>query len=149
MDELKALHAGTLDMRSYPDAQSVARRLMKTNPRLQEDKAQWLAQHWARPDAQGQWHVLGEAAHKIKNAYLYRWDEMQAIWQRITAPVLSIEASDDSLQQWWKGSYTLQDYHERLKNIAQVQVVRIDDAGHMLHHDQPLALAQAVETFLT
>ncbi len=148
MDELKALHAGTLDMRSYPDAQSVARRLMKTNPRLQEDKAQWLAQRWAQPDAQGQWRILGEAAHKIKNAYLYRWDEMQAIWQRIAAPVLSIEASDDSLNQWWKGGYTLQDYHERLKNIAQVQVARIDNAGHMLHHDQPQVLAQAVEAFL-
>jgi pimeloyl-ACP methyl ester carboxylesterase len=27
----------------------VARRLMKTNPRLSQDKADWLARHWARP----------------------------------------------------------------------------------------------------
>ncbi|MFM8623359.1 MAG: alpha/beta fold hydrolase [Betaproteobacteria bacterium] len=148
MDEIKSLYAGELGLRSYPDAQAVAGRLMKTNPRLSQDKAQWLALHWARPDAQGLWHILGEAAHKIKNPYLYRWDEMQEIWKRITAPVLSVVAGDDSLNQWWKGSYTLADYHERLKNITQVHCVRIEDAGHMLHHDQPQVLAQAIETFL-
>lgn len=148
MDELKDLHAGKLALRPYPDADAVARRLMKTNPRLAADKAQWLAQHWARPDAQGQWHVLGQAAHKLKNPYLYRWDEMQAVWQRITAPVLSIEASDDSLSSWWNGNYTLQEYHERLKCIAQVQIARIEQAGHMLHHDQPQALAELIENFL-
>jgi pimeloyl-ACP methyl ester carboxylesterase len=148
MDELKDLHAGKLALRAYPDADAVARRLMKTNPRLAADKAQWLAQHWARPDAQGQWHVLGQAAHKLKNPYLYRWDEMQAVWQRITAPVLSIEASDDSLSSWWNGNYTLQEYHERLKCIAQVQIARIEQAGHMLHHDQPQALAELIENFL-
>ena len=148
MDELKALHAGQMALRPYPDAQAVAKRLMKTNPRLDADKALWLAQHWARADEKGQWHVLGEAAHKVKNPYLYRWDEMQEVWKRITAPVLSVEASDDSLSTWWKGSYTLQEYHERLKNIAQVRTARIEQAGHMLHHDQPQALAELIEGFL-
>jgi pimeloyl-ACP methyl ester carboxylesterase len=148
MDELKALRAGQLALRPYPDAEAVARRLMKTNARLDADKARWLAQHWARPDGQGQWHVLGQAAHKIKNPYLYRWDEMQAVWQRITAPVLSVEASDNALSTWWKGSYTLQEYHERLKSIAQVRTARIEQAGHMLHHDQPQALAELIEDFL-
>jgi len=127
---------------------AVAKRLMKTNPRLDADKALWLAQHWARADEKGQWHVLGQAAHKVKNPYLYRWDEMQEVWKRITAPVLSVEASDDSLNTWWKGSYTLQEYHERLKNIAQVRSARIEQAGHMLHHDQPQALAELIEGFL-
>ena len=148
MDELKALHAGQMALRPYPDAQAVAKRLMKTNPRLDADKALWLAQHWARADEKGQWHVLGQAAHKVTNPYLYRWDEMQEVWRRITAPVLSVEASDDSLSTWWKGSYTLQEYHERLKTIAQVRSARIEQAGHMLHHDQPQALAELIEDFL-
>jgi hypothetical protein len=49
------------------------RRLMKTNPRLTQDKADWLAPHWARPNAQGQWVILGDPAHKIVNAQLSRW----------------------------------------------------------------------------
>ena len=148
MDELKALHAGQKTLRPYADAQAVARRLMKTNPRLLADKAQWLAHHWARPDAQGQWQILGQPGHKLKNAYLYRWEEMQHIWQRISAPVLSVEAGGAAMHGWWKGAYTLEDYHERLKNVAQVRLAHIDDAGHMLHHDQPQALAALIEEFL-
>jgi pimeloyl-ACP methyl ester carboxylesterase len=59
-----------------------------------------------------------------------------------------VEASDDSLSQWWKGSYTLDQYHERLKSVPQVQLEVIDNAGHMLHHDQPEILAQMIELFL-
>lgn len=43
MDDLKSLHRGEMDLKSYDDAAGVARRLMKTNPRLGRDKAEWLA----------------------------------------------------------------------------------------------------------
>jgi len=148
MDEIKALHRGDMALRAYDSADGVARRLMKTNPRLGEDKATWLATHWARPDANGQWHILGEAAHKIVNANLYQVEEMLDIYQRITAPVLAVEASDNSMGQWYQGKYTLADYHERLKSVPHVQVGHIADAGHMLHHDQPLALARMIESFI-
>jgi pimeloyl-ACP methyl ester carboxylesterase len=55
MDELKKLHRGELDMRAYDAVSGVARRLMKTNPRLSQDKADWLAQHWAEENAEGKW----------------------------------------------------------------------------------------------
>jgi pimeloyl-ACP methyl ester carboxylesterase len=148
MDELKTLHTGALGLRDYDDREGVAQRLMKTNPRLDADKARWLAGHWARADAQGRWRILGEAGHKLKNPYLYRWDEMQDIWTRISAPVLSVHASDDSLARWSRGSYTLADYHDRLKSVAQARIACINDAGHMLHHDQPCALAELIENFL-
>src|SRR3954463_2014598 len=64
MDELKALHRGERTLKPYPSAAAVADRLMKTNHRLSRDKAEWLATHWAKPDAQGQWRILGDAAHK-------------------------------------------------------------------------------------
>jgi pimeloyl-ACP methyl ester carboxylesterase len=53
------------------------------------------------------------------------------------------------LSQWWKGSYTLADYHERLKLVPHAQVAQVQDAGHMLHHDQPAELARQIEAFLT
>ena len=71
------------------------------------------------------------------------------MYQRIAAPVLAVEASDDSLHQWFKGSYTLADYHERLKLVPHAQVAQVQDAGHMLHHDQPAELARQIEAFLT
>lgn len=148
MDELKSLHRGEMALKAYPDAAGVARRLMKTNPRLTRDKAGWLAQHWARPNANGDWEILGDAAHKIVNASLYRVDEVLEIYSRIAAPTLAVEASDDSLGLWWNGKYTLDEYHERLKSVPDVRIGRIGDAGHMLHHDQPQALAGMLADFL-
>jgi pimeloyl-ACP methyl ester carboxylesterase len=148
MDELKSLHQGELALKAYDSVEGVARRLMKTNPRLGADKAGWLASHWARPDAQGQWSIMGEAGHKVTNAYLYRLEEVLDIHQRISAPVLSVEASDNSMALWWKGKYTLAEYHERLKSVPNVRIETIDDAGHMMHHDQPEILAALMEQFL-
>jgi pimeloyl-ACP methyl ester carboxylesterase len=148
MDELKSLHHGEMALKTYDSVDGVAGRLMKTNPRLSADKAQWLAQHWARPNAQGQWEILGDAAHKVINAQLYRVDEVLEIYQRINAPVLAVEASENQMAQWWQGKYTLAEYHERLKSVPQLRQALIEDAGHMLHHDQPAQLARLIEDFL-
>lgn len=149
MDELKAFHRGELALTGYDSADGVARRLMKTNKRLGQDKADWLARHWARQDADGQWQIMGDAAHKITNATLYRVDEVQEIYKAISAPTLAVEAGDDSLSQWWRGKYTLAEYHERLKSVPDLRTAVIQDAGHMLHHDQPLRLAGLIEQFLS
>ena len=125
----------------------VAQRLMKTNTRLPRDKAEWLAGRWASPDAAGQWKIRGHAGHKVTSAHLYRLDEMLEVYKRITAPLLSVQADSDSLAQWWKGSYTLDEYHERLKNVPDARSAVIANAGHMLHHDQPEQLARLIEDF--
>jgi pimeloyl-ACP methyl ester carboxylesterase len=148
MDELKAYHRGEMALKSYDSAEGVARRLMKTNKRLTQDKADWLAPHWSQQGDDGQWRILGHAAHKIINASLYRVDEVLEIYRSITAPVLAVEASDDSLGQWWQGRFTLAEYHERLKVVSDLRRTVIDNAGHMLHHDQPEELARLIEDFL-
>ena len=148
MDELKKLHAGDLELKAYDSVQGVASRLMKTNPRLQADKAEWLAQHWARANEQGQWRILGNPAHKITNAQLYRVEEVLEIYKCITAPTLAVEASENSMDQWWQGKYSLAQYHERLKSVPNVRIAHVAEAGHMMHHDQPEVLAALIEAFI-
>ncbi len=148
MDELKRLHRGESGLKEYDDASGVARRLMKTNPRLSEDKAEWLAQHWARPGSNARWHILGDPAHKITSANLYQVAETLALYERIAAPTLMVEASEDSLTKWWQGKFTLDEFHERIKSVPNIETAVIDGAGHMLHHDQPEALARLIEGFL-
>lgn len=153
MDELKNYHSGNLALRPYATSQQVAHRLMKTNPRLAQsqegiDRAQWLATRWANQNAVGQWEILGDAAHKIMGSEITREDEILASYACLTMPVLAVEASDDSLSQWWEGRYTLAQYHARLNTIADCRRVVLQDAGHMLHHDQPAALAALIEAFL-
>jgi pimeloyl-ACP methyl ester carboxylesterase len=152
IDEQKRLHRGEMALATYSAVDGVARRLMKTNPRLSHDKADWLAAHWSvpRPHADGgdRWEILGDPAHKVINAHIFRCDEMLALYAAIAAPVLAVEASDDSLGQWWKGRYTLAEYHERLKKVPDARIARVEDAGHMLHHDQPARVASLIEAFL-
>ena len=148
LNQIKSLRNGGIGLRSYPDAEAVADRLIRTNPRLSSDKAQWLAQHWAKENADGLLDILGHPAHKIVNPYLFRVDEMLAIYRNISAPVLNVEASQNDLEKWWEGKYSLDEFHERLQSITDLRSVTIADAGHMVHHDQPLALAQHIEAFL-
>ena len=152
MDEIKALQRGEQALKTYADAAGVAARLMKTNHRLPQAKADWLARQWAEPrvepDGATRWHIRGEAAHRITSAQLFRVDEMLALYAAITAPTLVVEASDDSLGQWWQRRFTLDEFHQRLQSVPQCRRTTLPDCGHMLHHDQPDLLAREVEAFL-
>ena len=148
MDELKKLHRGELDMRAYDAVGGVARRLMKTNPRLSPDKANWLAQHWARETEDGQWVIMGQSGHKVISAHVYQAPEVAELYKRLSMPVLAVEASDNSLDLWWKGKFTLEQYHERIKAVPNLEIALIEDAGHMMHHDQPEVLAGLIERFI-
>ncbi len=148
LDALKELQEGQRAMRGYDSLEDVARRLMKTNPRLPAEKAQWLAGHWARPNAQGQWVIQGHAAHRLPSAQLYRVDETLEVFKRISAPTLCVEAPDSDMGGFWKGAYSLAEFHERLQAVPHCEVAHIADAGHMLHHDQPQQVAALIERFI-
>jgi pimeloyl-ACP methyl ester carboxylesterase len=148
MDELKSLQRGEMDLKPYSSLEGVAQRLIKTNPRLSEDKAHWLAQHWSQVNEKGKWRILGHAAHKVINAQLFKVDEVQAIYERITAPMLCVVASSDSLTEWWKDKYTLTEFMQRIASVPNIEHAQLADTGHMLHHDQPEALARLIEKFL-
>ena len=148
LDHVRQLHQGGLAMREYDGLEAVARRLIKTNPRLAPDRATWLAQHWARETSPGSWQIQGQPAHRTTNPYLYRADETQAIHACISAPTLVVEAEEDSLAMLWRGSYSRAQFHERLAVIAQLEKAVVANAGHMLHHDQPVAVAALIDRFL-
>jgi pimeloyl-ACP methyl ester carboxylesterase len=152
LHELQRVRQGEMALKTYDNAQGVARRLMKTNPRLPEDKALWLAHQWARPIAAGpqagQWEILGSAAHKVVSAQLYRVEEVLEIWKQIVAPLLMVQASENEMSTWWKDRYTQAEFDQRIQVVPQVQHAKIDPAGHMLHHDQPQQLATLIEDFL-
>jgi pimeloyl-ACP methyl ester carboxylesterase len=147
LDEIRQWHGGAMALTSYDSADGVARRLIKTNPRLGEDKAAWLARHWAREGDDGRWRILGDAAHKIISAQLYRADEAQALYAAITAPVLAVHGSDGLLSRPRADGYTLAEFHQRLRCVRDCRTVEVRDAGHMLHHDQPQRVAALIEEF--
>jgi pimeloyl-ACP methyl ester carboxylesterase len=145
LDELKA----PATMRGYASLEEVVARLQKTNPRLPADRAAFLAGHWAAQNADGQYEILGDPAHKRPGPLLYQVEEVLACWRRITAPVLWVEAEHTNMWLWMGPKEEAR--HEVDRRLAQLQKVTprmMPDAGHMLHHDQPELLARMIEEFL-
>ncbi|MBC7414055.1 MAG: alpha/beta hydrolase [Herminiimonas sp.] len=136
-------------LRDYPSQAAVAGRLQKTNPRLTDARAAFLSAHWAAPNAAGNWVILGDAGHKRSSPILYHVEEVMACWRKITAPVLWVEAAQTDVWRWMGAKESARiEIDRRIACIAQVKTELIEDAGHMLHHDQPELLARMIEGFL-
>jgi pimeloyl-ACP methyl ester carboxylesterase len=149
LDELK----NPALMRDYASVDDVAERLRKTNPLLSPQRAAWLAPHWSRQRAgsdgqPGRWHILGDPAHKRINPHLYQRDEVLECWKLITAKLMWVEGDQTDVAKWWGTRFTKEEFHERLSVVANVEKHVLGPAGHMLHHDQPAALAGLLEAFL-
>jgi pimeloyl-ACP methyl ester carboxylesterase len=144
LDELKE----PATLRSYASVDEVAERLLKNNPLLAPDKAAWLAPHWSRQKDDGRWHILGDPAHKRVNPVLYQVDEVLEAWKLITAPLLWVEGDQTDVAKWWGHRYPRTDFDNRLAVVRNVQRALLSPCGHMLHHDQPEALASHLLRFL-
>ncbi|HEY0857937.1 MAG TPA: alpha/beta hydrolase [Albitalea sp.] len=144
LDELKQ----PAELRSYDSVQAVAERLRKTNPLLSPQRAAWLAEHWSRRREDGRWDILGDPAHKRANPVLYQKAEVMECWKRIAAPVLWVEGDRTDVSKWWGDRYPRADFDARLALVPRLERQVLSPAGHMLHHDQPEALAAHLERFL-
>jgi pimeloyl-ACP methyl ester carboxylesterase len=144
LDELRAPQA----LRSYDSLADVAERLCRNNPLLGADRAAWLAPHWSQRRDDGRWHILADAAHKRTNPVLYQKAEVLECWKLITAPLLWVEGDRTDVSKYWGTSYPRADFDARLALVAKVQRKTLASAGHMLHHDQPEALAHCLQAFL-
>ena len=149
LDELQQ----PVTMTAYPDLAAVAARLRKTNPRLTPERALWLAPHCSMQTEAG-WEILGDPAHKRTNPVLYRVEEVLACWREIRAPMLWVEARESDMFRRFAGADAAReaalhaDHAERLTHLKAVETAVVEDAGHMVHHDQPDVCAALIERFL-
>ena len=133
-------------LRPYESFSALADRLQQGNRRLSREKAQFLARHWGQEvEGKGVW-LRGDPAHKIVNPVLYRYEEVRACWQAIRAPVLWVEGADSETPS--RLHLNENELAERRSAFRDLRVAKVPDAGHMLHHDQPQAVARLIEDFL-
>ena len=132
-------------LRPYESFSALADRLQQGNQRLSRERAEFLARHWGREEG-GNVLLRSDPKHKIVNPVLYRYEEARACWRQVSAPVLWVDAA---------GSETLKrlglsdaQHAERRAAFRSLRHETVPDAGHMLHHDQPEAVAALVEEFL-
>ena len=143
------------DFADYASFDAVADRLRKNSRRLTKDQADFLAQHWAEALPDGRIRLSSDPRHKLPFPTIYRIEETYAVWSNITAPTLWVAAADSNIPKWLDdhpegegATDTFAAVKRRFAHIPNGRMVTIPDAGHMLHHDQPAAVAAAIEAFL-
>ncbi|GLU31510.1 alpha/beta hydrolase [Trinickia caryophylli] len=134
-------------LRPYATLEEVQARLVKTNPRLAPQRARFLAEHWARRDDDGSYRLLADPAHKLHGPLLYRLDEIMAVWARVRAKVLHVEAVASPTLAMLAGRIPLDEFKARFEAFPDWREKLIEDAGHMVHHDQPEQVAALIEAF--
>jgi pimeloyl-ACP methyl ester carboxylesterase len=133
-------------LKNYESFEQLAAIIRSRYPRFTEAQSMFVAQAWGRREADGRVHLLGDARHRWVNPVLYRRDEAEACWRGIRAPMLmllgeqseylsrlGVDGSDDGLRVAVRG----------------IEIIRIADAGHMLHIEKPDLVAPLVERFLS
>tara|TARA_R110002049_G_scaffold24325_5_gene86444 strand:+ start:356 stop:1255 length:900 start_codon:yes stop_codon:yes gene_type:complete len=142
LDQL-ASHAAP---RRYDSVEALALRLRRANPRLSADRAHFMAQHYTEADGEGGRHIAVEPAHRNVHPFMHRRDEAEACWRRITAPVLWLMQEGVG----WREMRGIDELAwERTRAcFADLREAAIADCGHNMQHDQPEAVAAAIEEFL-
>jgi pimeloyl-ACP methyl ester carboxylesterase len=129
----------------YAGVSDLAARLVRRNPRLTPQRAAFIAACWTMPLPEGGVRLRADPAHRLVNPYLYRREEMEACWRRVTAPVLMVFGgkSDLAARLGVEGGEAA-----FRASIPGVRVEVLADAGHMLHHEEPANVARLIEEFL-
>jgi pimeloyl-ACP methyl ester carboxylesterase len=143
------------DFAAYASFDAVADRLQKSNHRLPRDKADFLARHWAVATADGGVRLASDPRHRLPFPTVYRVEETYAVWRSIAAPTLWVVGAESEIPKWLNehpegegGTDSLAVVKRRMTHIRDCRLRTISDAGHMLHHDRPAAVAAAIEEFV-
>jgi pimeloyl-ACP methyl ester carboxylesterase len=116
------------------------------NPRLTSARARFLAEQWGKQEEDGTVVRRADPKHTIVNPLPIPPADMLDCWREITAPVLWVEGTKSRLAG--QIARDPEGYAERRSAIESLEVVRVEDAGHNIHHDQPEELAAIVEAFM-
>jgi pimeloyl-ACP methyl ester carboxylesterase len=141
LDELKAPPGFS----TYASVADFAALLARRNPRLGADRAAFIAERWSRPLPDGGCTVAGDPAHKLVNPVLYRREEAEAIWREVTAPVLLLLGGRSEFRAHLGADGSDEHFRSLFRTLT---LVTLPEAGHMLHHEEPAAVATAIEPFL-
>ena len=133
------------DIREYDSIDAVVQQFQSRNPRLKEEQARFLVQHWLRPLSSGKLRVATDLSPKLVNAVLLRLDEARTYWRRVTAPVLWVGGADSNVMRSMHADPA--GYESRKRCFSRLEEHIIEDAGHNVHHDQPVRLGSLIESF--
>ena len=133
---------GRRHFREYSSTEAGARQLQQTNPRLDEELALELAQSGMKPSSNGKWVWKFDPLHRTTSPQPFYSAQAIEFLRRIECPVLIIDGKESRHTE-------RPDKDQRLEVLRRKYFAEIENAGHMVHQDNPRALAQVVFEFLS
>jgi len=143
LNEIKGVPRGT----HYATLDQLAGVLVKRNPRITQDRADFVAREWARP---GQLTPAGgvvlrfDQRHRIVNPVLYRREEAEACWARIEIPMLLLMAGRSELMPRLFADAKAETVRAHYRDV---RIETIPDVGHLMQFEDPEAVARHIVRF--
>jgi pimeloyl-ACP methyl ester carboxylesterase len=131
---------GRNHFRQYSSIEAGARQLQQSNPRLRNEFAFELAQTGMRQNTSGKWVWKFDPLHRTTAPQPFYTEQAFEFLRRIECPVLVIEGKESHQTK-------RTDKERRFAAISNRRHVVVEDAGHMVHQDNPEALANVVAEF--
>ena len=134
--------------------QEAADRLARNNPKLDREEALRLAEYGTHSVDGGVNWAFDATAQQIWSSFSHRDSEM--LLQAIRCPTLVVTGSN-GLDYWLGMHPELTEQHalyerelqRRVELIPSGELWVVEDAGHMVHYDQPEALFRRLTTWLS
>ena len=132
---------GRKHFRQYTSIEAGAGQLQQNNPRLKSEFAFELAQTGMRQNTSGKWVWKFDPLHRTTAPQPFYTEQAIEFLRRIECPTLTIEGRESHQTK-------RTDKQKRFEAISNRRHVVIENAGHMVHQDNPEALAQTISDFL-
>jgi pimeloyl-ACP methyl ester carboxylesterase len=124
----------------YPNLASAVARMKEANPFLTEEVAEHLTLHGTNWNADGSITWKFDNYARLGAPYGMNLDDATSVMARITCPVLLF---------WGRQSFALDpDLAEEAAALKDREVVKVDHAGHWVHHDQLGIFLKETKQFL-
>jgi pimeloyl-ACP methyl ester carboxylesterase len=133
---------GRKHFRQYSSIRAGAEQLRQTNPRLDAELALHLARSGMKQASAGKWVWKFDPLHRTTAPQPFYAAQAIEFLRRIACPVLIVDGAESR-------QIRRHDSKQRLEEIRDRKQVVIENAGHMVHQDNPLALAKVVAEFLS
>jgi len=139
---ISEVHArGRHHFRQYATVEAGAGQLQQTHPRLDSRLALALARAAMRQNEKGKWIWKFDPLHRTAAPQPFYTAQALEFLRLIECPVLIVDGEESRQTK-------RTDKQQRYDVIADHRRVVIDNAGHMVHQDNPEGLAKAVAGFL-
>ncbi|MDP3940504.1 MAG: alpha/beta hydrolase [Deltaproteobacteria bacterium] len=133
--------AGKREHGEVESLDAAAKSLQRLHPLPGDDLARYLAKSGTRALPDGRLVWKSDPLHRTRAPQPFHLPQAQAFFRRVECPVLFLTGGESAFRHF--------DVGDRLSCFRDLRTREIADAGHMVHHDQPGLLAEAVCDFIS